>query len=55
VGLAVEVGYLADLLANDEEGAGSFREDLNRLNDYLASVGLACQHALKSVAAVVLC
>jgi hypothetical protein len=40
MGLAVEVGYLADLIANDEEGADSFREDLARLNDYLASVGL---------------
>jgi len=40
MGLAVEVGYLADLLANDEEGAESFRQDLGRLNDYLASIGL---------------
>src|SRR5262245_10800290 len=40
MGLAVEVGYLADMLANDEEGADSFREDLTRLNDFLASVNL---------------
>jgi hypothetical protein len=40
MGLAVEVGYLADLLANDEEGAQSFQDDMARLNDYLASVRL---------------
>jgi hypothetical protein len=40
MGLAVEVGYLADMLANDEEGADSFREDLTRLNEFLASVNL---------------
>jgi hypothetical protein len=39
MGLAVEVGYLADLLANDAEGADWFRRDIARLNDYLASVG----------------
>jgi hypothetical protein len=40
MGLALEVGYLADLLVHDEEGAASFREDLARLNDFLASEGL---------------
>jgi hypothetical protein len=40
MGLAVEVGYLADMLANDEEGAHFFRETMARLNDYLSSVGL---------------
>ncbi len=40
MGLSVEVGYLADLLANDEEGADLFREDMVSLNAYLASVGL---------------
>jgi len=40
MGLSVEVGYLADMLANDEEGADSFREDLARLNDFLASANL---------------
>jgi len=44
MGLAVEVGYLADLLGNDEEGAQAFREELAKLNDYLASLGLAPHH-----------
>jgi hypothetical protein len=40
MGLAVEVGYLSDLLANDQEGANWFLENMARLNRYLASVGL---------------
>lgn len=40
MGLSVEVGYLADVLANDDEGAEYFRESLSTLNTYLASVGL---------------
>jgi hypothetical protein len=41
MGLAVEVGYLADLLKNDAEGAGMFQNQLQRLNEYLASEQLA--------------
>jgi hypothetical protein len=46
MGLSVSVGFLTDLLANDEdeEGAESFREDISRLNEYLASLGLAPHH-----------
>lgn len=40
MGLALEVGMLADLLAHDEEGAGYFREDLTNLNAVLAAAGL---------------
>lgn len=39
----VSVGLLSDLLANDEEGAGWFREDLEKLNAALLAAGLA-QH-----------
>lgn len=38
--LDVAVGVLADLVANDEEGAGCFREDLERLNVGLLAAGL---------------
>src|ERR1035438_8868305 len=41
MGLAVEVGYLADLGQNDEEGAQSFRDGLAQLNSFLASQGLS--------------
>jgi hypothetical protein len=44
MGLDIEVGYLADLLENDEEGAESFRDDLASLNEYLASLRLAAHH-----------
>jgi hypothetical protein len=40
MGLAVEVGYLADLRRNDEEGAQWFGKEMQRLNEYLASVKL---------------
>jgi hypothetical protein len=40
MGLSIEVGYLAGLLENDEEGAESFRDDMASLNEYLASVRL---------------
>jgi hypothetical protein len=41
VGLALEVGMLADLLVHDKEGAGWFREDMEKLNGVLAMAGLA--------------
>jgi hypothetical protein len=41
VGLALEVGMLADLIENDEEGAEWFREELDKLNGVLAGAGLA--------------
>ena len=41
MGLDLEVGYLADLLANDEVGAEWFRDNLINLNAFLGSVGLA--------------
>lgn len=41
MGLNLSVGYLADLTENDEEGAEAFREDLGRLNKFLAKAGLA--------------
>jgi hypothetical protein len=44
MGLALEVGYLADLLANDQEGAALFREDMARLKYYLAAIGLQLHH-----------
>lgn len=40
MGLALEVGMLADLTANDEEGAEWFREDLRKLDGVLARAGL---------------
>jgi hypothetical protein len=40
MGLSIQVGYLADMLTNDEEGAQWFREDLSRLNSYLQSLGM---------------
>jgi hypothetical protein len=40
VGLALEVGMLADLLVNDEEGAEWFRESLASLNELLTKAGL---------------
>jgi hypothetical protein len=41
MGLSLVVGYLAGMDLNDEEGAQSFRDELARLNDFLASVGIA--------------
>jgi hypothetical protein len=40
VGLAVEVGIVADLRLNDEEGAAYFRELFGRLNGWLPSQNL---------------
>jgi hypothetical protein len=40
LGLSVEVGYLADMLENDEDGAQWFRESMSRLNGFLVSQGL---------------
>ena len=39
MGLAIEVGYLADVL-EDEEGAADFREQLSKLNVCLKACGL---------------
>jgi hypothetical protein len=44
MGLALEVGYLADLLQNDAEGAAWFRKILERLQPYLTSIGLSQHH-----------
>ena len=41
MGLALEVGMLADLLVHDEEGAQWFREDMAKLNAVLAASGMA--------------
>jgi hypothetical protein len=41
MGLSLAVGYLADLIGNDEEGAQGFRDELARLNHFLATVGIA--------------
>lgn len=41
MGLALEVGMLADLIVNDDEGAEWFREDLKKLDMVLAKAGLA--------------
>ena len=35
MGLSIVVGYLADVLKSDEEGAKLFREEVNRLNSFL--------------------
>lgn len=40
MGLAIEVGYLADMLENDEEGAAWFREELAKLEQFLPTQGL---------------
>lgn len=40
MGLSVIVGYLADQIANDEEGAEWFRESLDNLNEFLPTVEL---------------
>jgi hypothetical protein len=40
MGLAIEVGFLADMIENDDEGAEWFRDDLKRLNQYLVNTGL---------------
>lgn len=40
MGLAIEVGYLADMLENDEEGAKQFREVLAKLERFLPTQGL---------------
>lgn len=40
MGLAVEVGYLADMLAHDAEGAAEAMADLEAINDALATQGL---------------
>jgi hypothetical protein len=41
MGLSIEVGYLADMLDNDEEGATWFRDNLAQLNLHLRASGLA--------------
>ena len=41
MGLSLEVGILADLVKNDEEGAAHYRKVFERLNRYLATQGLA--------------
>jgi hypothetical protein len=40
MGLALVVGYLADMLENDEEGAQWFREKIDKLNPFLEASGL---------------
>lgn len=40
MGLAVSVGYLADVLAHDAEGAEWARNDLEKLNDFLEEEGV---------------
>jgi len=40
MGLSLEVGYLADLLKNDEEGAKWFQGNIQRLNTFLTSMNL---------------
>lgn len=40
MGLAIEVGYLADMLENDEEGAEWFSEELAKLEQFLPTQGL---------------
>ena len=40
MGLALEVGILADLLENDEEGAEQFRVEFDAINRHLAKVNL---------------
>jgi len=39
MGLALEVGFLADLLGNDEEGVQDIKEEMQKLNSYLSSIG----------------
>ncbi|MFZ2029542.1 MAG: hypothetical protein WAU68_04480 [Vitreimonas sp.] len=51
MGLALEVGMLADLLMNDEEGAAYFREDMAKVNGVLAAAGLP-SHAEPTESAV---
>lgn len=41
MGLSIEVGFLADMLSADEEGAQWFRGELIRLNSFLQSSGLS--------------
>lgn len=41
MGLSIEVGILADLNDNDQEGAQRFRKEIDTLNRFLASEGLA--------------
>lgn len=41
MGLAIEVGILADLKKADEEGYGMYREDFDNLNRFLRSKGMA--------------
>jgi hypothetical protein len=41
MGLSLEVGILADLNENDQEGAAHFREEFATLNRFLESEGLA--------------
>lgn len=51
MGLALEVGMLADLIVNDDEGAEWFREDLKKLDGVLAKAGFAA-HAEPTESAV---
>jgi hypothetical protein len=44
MGLALTVGYLADMLENDEEGTQWFREAIDRLNPFLTASGLKPHH-----------
>ena len=44
MGLALEVGYLADLLKNDADGANWFRTKMELINAYLTQVGLSAHN-----------
>jgi hypothetical protein len=52
MGLAVSVGYFADIIANDEEAAKGIRDEMARLNDFLASSGLAAHREPEACEAV---
>jgi hypothetical protein len=40
MGLAISIGYLADMVAHDPEGAEWARDDLAKLNDFLEAEGV---------------
>jgi hypothetical protein len=44
MGLDLTVGFLAEMIAFDEEAAESFKDKMISLNEYLASVELAAHH-----------
>jgi hypothetical protein len=40
MGLSIEVGIVADLVVNDEEGAEHFQQEFSALSRYLSTIGL---------------